>query len=137
MTTLNQAREAVEQRFVTQWANRTLFAFENEDFKTPEDPQKDWVRVVVRNIGGGAETIGPIGGRKYRRKALTFVQIFTPVNRGLKIPDGHAQAARAIFEGVSFNGLDFDDSFATELGSRDGKWNQMNFEARFAYEEVR
>ncbi len=135
MTTIDQARTAVYDRFVAQWANRTPFTFENEKWEEPK-PDVDWVRVSVRNTGGGQETLGPKTQRKYRRRGSIFVQVFTPVAKGMKAGAGHAQAARAIFEGESFTGIDANNGVIRESGS-DGKFYQTLVEVFFDYTEIK
>jgi len=131
--TLPGAREAVHLKFKTDWGTRTPYVFENEDYA---EPSVSWVRVTVRSLGGGQETLGPVLGRKYRRSARVVVQIFTPVNQGKAESDGHVAAVVAIFEGKSFSGLDFNNSTWRESVS-DGKWDVTIVDSFFDYEELK
>jgi hypothetical protein len=133
MTTINEAREAVYERWDTQWGSTTPFTFENEDFDTPDVP---WARVSVRNQASEQRTLGAPGNRRFRRIASVFVQIFDLVDNGLLTLDGLSQTARTIFEGVSFSGLDFNNVVVRESGT-DGKWYQFVVEAFFDYEETK
>lgn len=135
MATINEVREAIYSRFNTQWGTRTAFTFDNERFDS-EKQTDPWVRLSVRHVGGGQDTLGPPGGRKYRRKGQVFLQIFTAVDEGLSVADGHAQFAKPIFEGVSFSGVDFMDFRVREVGP-DGKWFQTLVEWDFDYDEIR
>lgn len=49
---------------------------------------------------------------------------------------GHAHAARAIFEGESFGGIDANNGVVREAGS-DGKFNQINVEVFCNYDEMK
>lgn len=137
-TTLTEAREAVYKKFVDTWGTRTVFQLENELFEEP-GPDTAWVRVSVNHLDqGGQETLGPKGSRKYRRLASAFVQIFTPVNAGMQAADGHIEVVKTMFEGESFDGLDFNDTLVRENGpTEDRLWNQVTTESQFAYEEVK
>lgn len=139
MTTLNQAREAVYDRFVDNWADQTDYVFDNEHYDEPEPVAGNfppWVRVSVRNITGGQETLGEKGIRKYRRRAIAFCQVFVPVDKGMQMADTLAQSFRGIFEGESFNGLDFDNGLVREA-SPDGHKMMVLVEVYYAYYETK
>lgn len=135
MTDINEAREAVYQRFASQWGT-TTYTFEGEHFEA--DKQKEaWVRLSVRQLGGGQETLGPPGARKFRRRAQALLQTFVPSeSASIKDGDALAKAGRAIFEGQSFSELDFDDGEIQELGD-DGRWFTHLMRAFFAYTETK
>lgn len=133
MTTLNEAREAIYQRFNDNFTGLPLSetTFDNEDFTPPDGP---WVRLTVRQAGGGQETLGAKGNRSYRRIAGTFAQVHTLADQGTAEADGIAQEILAIFEGESFSDLDFNDGVIREIGS-DGRFYQEVVEINFDYDE--
>lgn len=133
MPTINAAREAVYDRWNTQWGATTPFTFDNEKFSTPDVP---WARLTVRNTQSAQHTLGAVGNRRFRRLASVFVQLYDIVDNGLATLDGLAQTARGIFEGVSFSGLAFNNVVVRESGA-DGKWFQVVVEAFFDYEETK
>lgn len=133
MTTLNEAREAVYDHFVTQWGTRTPYQLEGHVFSEP-DPPVEWARLSVRNLAGGQETLGPVGGREYLRQARAVLQVFTPADTGFTGSDGHAHFFRSIFEGVPHATLDFLDG-RTREGPSDGKYSQQIAEVDFTYYE--
>ena len=132
MTTINEARESVYQRFVDNYVT-TVFTFDNESFSPPEG---SWVRLVVRNTGGGQETLGRPTNRKYRRNASVFAQVFTLTDQGTSAGDAIAREIRALYESVSFDGLDFNDGTIREPGG-DGRFYQHLVEVFFDYEEIK
>ncbi len=134
MTTLNEAREAVYSRFVTQWGTTTPIVFDDEDFDEPAD--SPWVRLAVRNMVRGQETLGQVGNRRFRSTARVFVQVYTRTNVGVKQGDVLATQARDIFEATSFEGLDFNDGVVRETGP-DGKWYQHVVDIAFDYDEIK
>ncbi len=134
MTTLNEAREAVYSRFVAQWGTTTPVVFDDEDLEEPAD--LPWVRLAVRSMSRGQETLGRVGNRKFRSAARVFVQVYTRTNTGVKQGDTLATQAKDIFEATSFSGLDFNDGVVRETGP-DGKWYQHVAEIVFDYEEIK
>ncbi len=134
MTTLGEARESVYSRFVTEWAAATPFVFDNEELEEPTDDP--WVRLTVRSVSRGQETLGRAGNRRFRSAALVFVQVYTRTNTGVEQGDTLAVQARDIFEAVSFGGLDFNDGVVRESGPS-GKWYQHVAEIAFDYDEIK
>lgn len=134
--TPDQARAAVYKEFKTQWADRTVLHREGEaDFSEPP-PGTVWARLSFRNLGGGQLTLGPLGGRKYRRLASAFVQVFSPVSLGLGVGATRAQEARAILEGRTVDGVAFNDGTITEIPLDEGEKNyQTNVEVACTYDE--
>lgn len=79
MTSLSEAREQVYQTWVDNVpSGLDSWTFENEEGFDEPDQDKCWARVLMRSIGGGQETLGASGGRKFRRTASVLVEIFTP-----------------------------------------------------------
>lgn len=134
MTTLGGARESVYSRFVTEWGTTTPFVFDNEELEGPTDDP--WVRLTVRSLTRGQETMGRTGNRRFRSAALVIVQVYTRTNTGVKRGDELATQARDIFEARGFSGLDFNDGVVRETGP-DGKWYQHVAEIAFDYEEIK
>lgn len=132
MTTLNEAKEAITDRFVTLWGSTSPFTFDNEAFTKPPT----WVRLVVRHTGSNQETLGRVLNRKYNRQGSIFIQVFTPIDQGTQQADNLAQTARDIFEGVSFNGIYANDAIIREVGP-EGDWYQINVEILFFYEGIK
>lgn len=140
MTTPTQAQEAVVARFVAAWAG-TLYAavpytLDNEEFKPPE--LAPWVRLTIRHSGGGQETLGKQGNRKFMRAASLLVQVFTPANTGTKAGTDMAKVVMDIYEGVSISGttVRFGNVSLRQPGV-DGKEFQTLVEAEFEYDETK
>lgn len=139
MTTVDEAREAIQQRWLSQWGAATLTAFENESQPTLDGlaaGTSAWVYVIVRHTGGGQETLGPTDHRKFERRGSVVAEIRTPLDRGMKRGADLAHAARAIFEGTSFSGIDFTNGQVQEQGP-DGKWYRHTASITFNYHETK
>lgn len=136
MTTLNEAREAVYDRFRTLWADRTPFTFQNDKFES-KALKDDWIRVSVLETFSAQETLGPTGARRFRRRGRIFGQLFTLAEEGgMANSGGHAHVFRGIFEATSFGGVDCNNAVVDEVGP-DGKWHQTNISIIFDYEEFK
>ena len=133
--TLNTAREAIYQRFMD---NTTLslseYTFASEDFKAPTDTQ--WARLTVNHEAGEQDSIGGLGCRKFLRRGRVLIQLFAPVDQGLRSLDTLAAATRTIFEGSQFSGLYFTNVDVREIG-QDGEWFQFAVDAPFEYQETK
>lgn len=134
---LDEARNVIYQRFKDQWGTTTKFTCDNEKFQQPPSPDTPWLRLVVRNIGGGQNTIGQKGDRRFRRKGLILIQVFTPVGKGLKSSDVYVEMLREIFEGESFGDrIDCGNADTREKGE-DGEHLQTNVEIVFDYDDIK
>lgn len=133
MTTLNEVREAIYQRFTSNYTS-TPFTFENESFDPPETA---WVRLSVRaNVSGGQETLGGSGERRFRRRGIVAVQVFTPRDQGLREGDLLAQNIRTIFESQRFSGIDTNDGIVRESSPQDDFFVHI-VEVFFGYQETK
>lgn len=132
MTQPLEAVNAIYSRFTTQWADAAPSTFDNEGYDP--DESKPWVRVSVRHVDGGFETLGGVGNRRVRREGSIFVQVFTPANTGTATGLALAKTASDIFEGISFSGIDCTNAVTREVGP-EGSWYQHVVEVEFGYEE--
>jgi len=135
--TPDEARKTLCLRWVANWvATSANFVFENEDNKNFDAGTSPWARVSVRHTVGGQETLGPAGSRIFERRGILLVQLFTPKDSGMQAGAVLANSARAIFEGVSFSGVDCYNGQVREVGP-DGKWFQHVAEVDFRYYETK
>jgi hypothetical protein len=138
MTTINQARAAIYEKFINDWPSQSIvtpFTFPNETFDSTE-LNEPWVRVSVNNTDANQETLGPKGLRKYRREGTIYIQCFDLSNNGLKTLDEIAANARGIFEGETFDGVYVDDSVIRESGP-DGRWFMVVVSCFFHYNQTK
>lgn len=135
MAGINATRQLIYDTFINGWAGATAIDAENEEFIEPEsDP---WVRLTVRHVPGEPETMGKKGNRKFRRKGILFIQVFTPINTGTFTSDQLAEAARTLLEGERLSKQCWTGvSAIREVGAK-GKWYAANVETEFTYEEIK
>lgn len=134
MTTINQARKAIYDKFLADWGATTPFVMDNEEFDEPQTAQ--WARLSVKGMPNSDLTLGRIGNRKFTREGILFIQIFVPAEEGTSNGDALATQARNIFEGERVNGVWFTSMDVSEPGS-DGKWYPYLIQGIFNYEQVK
>lgn len=135
--TPDAARKAVYDEFLSSWGATTPVTLEGE-LESEPGPGRPWARLSFRNLDGGQVTLGPSGGRVYRRVAAAFVQVFTPAARGMQAGATLAQQARAIFEGKRIGEVEFNDGTVTEIPLAGGEKSlQTNVEVRCSYDEIK
>lgn len=138
--TIDSAREVVYRRWRDLWVSggqpRTPYAFENEDARTLDAGSVPWARVSVKNHNGGQDTLGRAGERKFWRPIRIYVQLFHPLNSGMKASGLDAAAAQAIFEASSFDGVHvFDMPVEEQPVLPKDKWLQTLLSGDAAFEE--
>jgi len=140
MTTPNEAKEAIYSRFITEWGSETAYVFGNEEFTPPEATgasAASWVRLLVREIpGGGQETLGKKGSRKYERIGQIILMIYALPDRGEQRADELARIFRDAFEGEKFSGVYCFNCQVIESGN-EGLWYRVNAFAEIKFYETK
>ena len=134
MTLISEATQTIDSTFSSGWGTETPFALGNEALDTKD--LAEWVRLTILHRLGGQHTLGNIGGRVYRRRAVVVLQIFVPQNAGTARANALVEKFRGIFEGETINGVAFDDGNSEEIGP-DERWYQVNEEVSFNYDEIK
>jgi len=138
MTTITDARATLYTEFSTNFTGvpAARITFDNEKFDPPSDVS--WVRFAVRHFGGGQESLGDAGARKFNRTGAAFVQVFVPQDTGVRDADILAQEARTIMEGKTLlsGAIRTFDSEIREIGLNDGYY-MVIVETRFEFTETR
>lgn len=129
-TTLNDAREAVYERWRVEWASTTPYSFHGEH--PPEHSSGS--RAVVRFNGDDAstQTLGAETARKFTRYGRILVWIYTELG-GLRTGDLLAKQALDIFESRRFSGVwTHPGEIKATVGER---WIEHLIDIPCAYEE--
>ena len=134
MTTLNNARESIQDKFIVDWADKTAFTFEEEELNPPND--EAWARLTVKNTESAQETLGPKKRRKYQRSGIIYIQVFTKARNGTLEGDELSTAARDIFEGEEFSGIIANNGLIGEPGGNT-KWLMRLVSIDFLYYETK
>lgn len=132
MTTQSQAREAIYNAFKAGWSGIPTYYFDNEVVNTEEG---SWLRLSVRHTASNQHTLGPSGSRKFQRNGSVIVQVFTDPGTATSDVDTISLLVRAIFEGKTIEGVNFNSVSVREIGPS-GAWYQTNIEAPFNYIET-
>ncbi len=114
-----------------------IVIYDNKE-KPPQDSGKSWLRVAIRPNLGEQETLGKSGNRRFLKHGILFIQIFTPLGKGLELADYLSDNILDFLEGgetvthkIPFNEV----SPPNDLGN-EGTWNQVNIKANFFYENI-
>lgn len=101
----------------------------------PRETGAAWARVSVRHEGARAAAIG---GRKYRRTGMVWVQVFVPHTDGLAKDKAQALAAVALkaYESARGSLVSFKDAAVIDKGP-EGAWIRADCTARFWWDELR
>lgn len=135
--TFNEAREIIYQHFADNWSPPSPavpYKFDGESY----DPTGvlEWVRLVVRQTGGGQHTLGKTGNRIFRRRGIVLVQLQAPVDRGLLRLDELGQEALGILEGKTISQVSLLNGNYQEKGP-DGTWETGSVTVSFTYDELK
>ncbi len=137
MTTPSEARQAILQRFKTEWetlGDPSEFVFDSQSF-TPGE-KLPFVFLLVRNQISQQISLGSKNNRRFRRSGVIIAQVFTESGSGNKLSDTLSRNIVNIFEGVRFNGVCCEAASLRE-GVPDGVWYQSNVEIDFTYDEIK
>jgi hypothetical protein len=135
--TRNEARSIIHQEFKDNWSVTPAvpYVFDNEDKDT--DGLAEWIHVSVQHFPtGGQITLGALGNRIFRRRAVVRVQVYAAVDRGLLRLDELTTAVRDIFEAKTISQVMFHDSNIIENG-REDNWEKGTVNIFFTYDETR
>lgn len=131
-----QAIEAIYQRWRTIWlAAHPLvpFHFENEGAESAGS----WARVSVRHTTSRQMTQGQAPYRKFERRGVIMVQLWSPIDAGRAAMSALCDSARTVFEGKTIDeGLNCYGG-ATQESQTDGAWFMASVVTQFRYVETR
>ena len=139
--TPNEAREILYQYLVDNWAppNPAVpYTFDNESYDaTGKD---EYIRLYVRQSGGGQQTLGRPSQREFRRRGFVLVQIFVLADRGLLRLDALGKTALDLYEGKTIDQVALHDGQYRERpeeNKSDGTWLRGMVTVAFTYDETK
>lgn len=133
MATIDSTRILLYNTFIAGWEDTTPAIYDNED---EQANKAAWVRMVVRNQVGNQDSFGREGNRKFLKKGIVLIQVFTPPAEGTSEADLLVEKAKDIFEGKRFGDVWFQAADVRELGVN-GAWFQMSVEIPFTSEQIK
>lgn len=145
--TIETARDDITKMFLDAWEADAIsqnlpVIYWDLPNEIPSEDSGDsppaWARLTIQHTWGSQATLsGDTGKRRWLRRGMATVQIFTPTGDGLSLSDKLTMVAMRAFEGRSTaSGIWFRYVRADEVGP-DGVWFQTNVLASFEYDEVR
>lgn len=113
------AREAMYQHFVDQWADAHTYYFGNESI----DPSDNlFVRMSVNFDDRDQVSLGKVGARKFDTYGRVFIQIMGKPGEGMAAIDDAVDLALPIFDSIRIGGttIRFDAAKSREIGLTEG-----------------
>jgi hypothetical protein len=140
MTTTNQAKEIAYARFISVWdalSPPVPYVLDNESFQHPDSSEgKSWARFVVREVNAKQETLGPEGGRRFKRELVGTLELFCLTDKGTQKADQLVGAFRAAFEGVTVQDVYFLETQVVERGI-EGNYHRVDALCKFWCSETK
>lgn len=135
-------RKAIAEFFLANYTAipAARIQLQNEAF-APPDPSAGltWGSLLIVEFTGSQATLGDDAmTRKFDREGLVAFQVRIPTDKGSKLADQQAGAARDVLEGISISGNSIWLQGATvrHIGV-DGAWYLVTCEARFLVTETK
>lgn len=103
------------------------------------DTDTAWLRVTLKPALGTQHTLGQVGNRKFVRQGLIFIQIFTPLDKGMQASDHLADGIIGFLEGgqTTTNNIPFNNVSPPKNIGNEGSWQQVNIDADFIYHIIK
>ena len=130
-----EARNAIVSRYLTEFNGQFPIAIDNREFEAPETPEK-WTRIAVRFSSGNQSSLGQDGNRKFEKRGLVFIQVFTPSGEGTDNNDSLAKLILDLMDGERLDNLWLFNGRINTIGN-DGAYFQQNIILDFTFEEIR
>lgn len=139
MSVWREVQEALYQRWATEWADTTPYAFSNEPMPELGDPPATNVRLRVDPRPAGQATLGRPGQRRVDCRGAVYAIMRCVPGTGVGELSDLAEKAKRIFQGQRFEPHDI--RFETgDIGPgseiEGGRWWGVTVECPFAYEDV-
>lgn len=144
--TRKEAKKAILTKFITEFNESTPVALTNQnDFKlctspltnTTKPTDAPWIRFMIMNNSTPRQTIGPPGGRRFRRLGLVTSQVFVPEGVGTSSGDTLCEEIVNIFEGVRSGEISFERGYYEEIGNTDSGLFQYNVIIPYWFDETK
>lgn len=132
--TPTEARNEIMKRYLDNFTGQFPIALDNKKLKKPDDEK--WVRLNIQFNDGNQDSLGKEGNRKYIKRGLIFVQVFTPANKGTNDNDDLCYSSLALLDGVRINDLWMHSGKINTIGS-DGEFYQQHVVVEFEFENIR
>ena len=137
MTTNTEASESIAKRYDESALAATVPYVLGDEYFDPSGLDKTWIRIVAR-MATSRQTLGNAGSRRFTRRGLLFIQVFSPSESGTFEGEDIARQLLGLYESVTFDGVCCMTGviFGVPNGN-DAKWNQIQLNIDFIYHETK
>lgn len=131
------AYKAIEERLEAQWITapatpRTPILWDNAPGEPPAD--NPWVRATL--LPGQAEKIDLGVPGRYRHPGVLDIQIFSPIQKGVRALTALADHMATIWRSVTVSGIVFRTPSLYRVGDTTDGWFQMNVSVPYRWDET-
>lgn len=138
MPTIQEARNSI-LKFVTERLQSDIvtseleIVYDNQSKNHPRSGNKNWLRLVVRHLGGGDSSLG--SNRQYKIGNL-YIQIFTIAKTSYQYSDSFSDSCVKLLKGAHTpEGVWFRNTRTLEIGNFNSFF-QTNVISEFYYEQT-
>lgn len=135
MTTINQAKVAITNYFVTNWTDSTVkYTFDNitSDYASGSS---NWIWCHIQMASGEQASLGE-SSRRFRRYGLLTFMVFTLEGTATESSDNICQTLLDMFDGKHVSDIWFRDGGVSYVGT-DAKWFQQNVQFTIIFDEIK
>lgn len=138
-----EAEEAILQRWLDTWTTLTggtndaptvPFQLPNENFTATDGP---WCRVAVLPTVRTQSTQGRAGTRRFTNRGRIMVQLFGPINAGMRALNLLVAHVRTVFEARRIGNDITTEAASSPREAEDGSWAQLTVSIPYDYDEQR
>lgn len=144
ITSMSQADEEMAELFRQAWEVSAGYVCEWPNHKERDHTADEtWARWNIDYVGGGQETMAPKTKRKFSKNGLIYINVFTPLGKGLELARDASEIAVAAYEGektpgdVWFRNVRIESEGHGHGSGKNKSWWTTLVVAEFTYEYLR
>lgn len=144
ITSMTQADKEMAELFRVAWVVGKGWDCEWPNQKEQDHSASDtWARWNLDYVGGNQTTLAGAGKRKFAKQGLIYINVYTPLGKGLASARGPSEVAIAAYEGkrtpndVWFRNVRIESEGHGHGGGREKSWWTTLVVAEFTYEHLR
>lgn len=132
--TPTEVRNEIMKKYLDEFTGQFPIALDNKKFEKPDGVK--WVRLTILFNSGNQDSLGNEGNRKFVKRGLIFIQVFTPINKGTNANDDLCNSSLNLLDGVKINDLWMYNGRIKTVGS-DGEFYHQNVVVEFEFQNIR
>lgn len=132
-----EAKNILKRRYLAEFNGQFPIAIDDVKFTRPTPPAL-WHHVTVDlSPDNSQDTSGRPGNRKFLRRGILTVSVYTPINTGTDANDDSANAVIELFEAVRLDAELWTQTAQLNTIGSDGIYYQQDVVVVFEFEDIR